>query len=91
MKDAIQYTVTVTATIERRETLGRMWGKLDSKPASHDADKLVDVMGWLPETQGVTRKEVEILKQTVDDLDVAELVGVINQLPTRVDAVVRMV
>lgn len=78
MKDAIQYTVTVTAIVERRETLPRTYGKVGQKQADFDAAKLVDQMGWVPEVDGTVRKDIEVFKQTVDTLDMSQLVHVVN-------------
>lgn len=80
MKDAIQYTVTVTAKIERRQTVSSYWAKVGQKPSPYDADKLVDEMGYTPETETLVSKDIEVFKQTVDTLDMAQLVKVVNQI-----------
>ncbi len=74
MKDAIQYIVTVKAIIERKEVVGKEWAKTTAAP---DAP-----YGYTPEIEKTVRKEIEIYEQRVDNLDMAKLVGVVNDLNT---------
>lgn len=74
MKDAIMYTVTVTAVIERKEMCGKEWAKTTAAPDAPYA--------YTPEIEKTVRKEVEIYQQRVDKLDLAKLVGVVNDITT---------
>ena len=70
MKDAIRYKVTVSAVVERVEMAGKEWARVSADPASHFA--------YTPEIEKVVRREVSIYEQSVDTLDMAALVLVVN-------------
>jgi len=73
MKQVIGYVVTVEAVIESIETAGLEWAKTTSAP---DAP-----YGYTPEIQKLVRREVQLLKQRLDALDMRALAAVLNGLP----------
>lgn len=73
MKDAIRFKVVVMATVERVEKAGKEWARetaADNSPFS-----------YTPEIEKVVRRDVQVYEQSVDSLDVAALVAVVNGLP----------
>jgi hypothetical protein len=76
----IRYKVTVTAVTERREISGGQWTVVDKVPISEDSDKLKEVYGYTPEIEKTVRAESQIYEQTVEQLDMASLVSVVNGL-----------
>lgn len=83
MKDAIQFKVTVTAIIEREQTVGKDWAVIAKEPKTPDDKIASEKYGYTPEITKVVRKDQQIFEQTVDALDMAALVGVVNGLPAR--------
>lgn len=79
MKDAIRYTVTIKAIVEREETVGKEWTVIGQE-MDEATGKPKDVRGYTPETTKTVRRELEIYEQTVDCLDVAAVVSVVNGL-----------
>jgi hypothetical protein len=78
MLDAIRFTVTVTAIVERKQTVGSDWAVVGQKFEEGHPDKPVDVRGYTPEIEKVVQKEIKVYEQTVSSLDMATLVKVIN-------------
>lgn len=72
MKDAISYTITVKAVIERKEIVGKDWARVTSEPDSK--------YDYTPEIEKTIQKQIEIYQQQVDKLDMAALVKVINKI-----------
>ena len=79
MEGAIRYKVTVVAVVERTEKAGKEWTTVSHEPID-GSDKLKPVMGYTPEIEKSVRREVQVYEQTVDKLDVAHLVAVVNKL-----------
>lgn len=79
MKDAIQFKVTISAIVEREQTIGRDWVVLSEeiKPGESIPTK---VFGYSPEITKTVRKEIQVFEQTVETLDMAALVSVVNGL-----------
>lgn len=73
MKDAIRYVVTVKAVVRRVETAGKEWARVTAEPTSP--------MAYTPEIEKVVEREVQLLEQRVDSLDIRALVAVLNNLP----------
>lgn len=80
MKDAIRYKVTVTALVQRVEKAGKEWAKTT---AAADAP-----YAYTPEIEKVVEREVQVLEQRVDTLDMRALVAVLNNLPVPLSAAV---
>ena len=70
MKDAIRYTITIEATIEREEKSGR-----ELKPVSNEPGAKMD---YTPEVQKTVIRNVDVFKQQVDALDVTKVIAAIN-------------
>jgi len=78
MKDAIRYKVTVTALLERVEITSPEWTTIGQEFKPENLEKPVSVYGHTPEVKKTVRKEVAIYDQSVDNLDMAALVKVVN-------------
>jgi len=78
MKDAIRYKVTVTALVERVEVSNSEWCVIGQEFKPENLDKPVSVYGYSPAIEKTVRKEVAIFEQSVDTLDMAALVKVVN-------------
>jgi hypothetical protein len=78
MKDAIRYKVTVIALVERVETVSPEWVVIGQEFKDGHPEKPVDVRGYTPEIKKTVRKEVAVFEQSVDALDMAALVKVVN-------------
>lgn len=76
MKDAIRYIVTVEAVIERVEKVGKEW-----KPCGDEGSAKY---AYTPEIEKTVQRNVNVLTQTVDRLDMRALVAVLNGLPAPV-------
>jgi hypothetical protein len=70
MKDAIRYVVTVKAVVERVEKAGKEWARTTGDPSSP--------MAYTPEIEKTVQRQVDVYEQTVDSLDIAALVLVVN-------------
>lgn len=79
MQNAIRYKVTVTATFEQTENVGKDWKEID-QTVQDGTDKLKPVYGYTPEIQKTVRRDMQVYEQTVDQLNLAALVGVVNGL-----------
>ncbi len=73
MKDAIRYVVVVKAVVRRVETAGKEWQRVTAEPNSP--------MAYTPEIEKTVEREVQLLEQRVDTLDLRALVAVLNNLP----------
>lgn len=78
MNDAIRYTITVTAIIERTQMVGKDWAIVGQKYEDGITDKPVDVRGYTPEIEKVVQKEIKVYEQAVDSLDMAALIKAVN-------------
>ena len=72
MKDAIRYTITIEATVEREETAGKEWKPMTNEPGAK--------MDYTPQTTKVVVRDLEIFKQCVDELDIAKVIASVNGL-----------
>ena len=75
MKDAIQYKVTVEAVIRRVEKAGKEWQRVTDNPN--------DKYAYTPEIEKTVERSVQIFEQTLDHLELSDLVAVINGLPAK--------
>ena len=69
----IRYVVTVKAIVERVETVGKVWDKTTASPDAPYA--------YTPEIQKIVQREVQLLEQRFESLDMRALVAVLNNLP----------
>lgn len=81
MKDAIRYKVVVSAVVEREQKVGKDWAIVGEE--IKEGDKPTKVYGYTPEITKTTRVDLQVFEQTVDTLDMAALVSVVNGLPAR--------
>lgn len=72
MKEAIQYTVKIMATVERTEKCGKDWKQVSNDPKAEWA--------YTPEIEKTVRREVTMLEQTVDELDIGAVIKAINNI-----------
>lgn len=71
----IKYTVTVSAEVERTRIIGKKWergGYINAKEGGE--------YGYTPEVESTVSEDVELYRQSVEVLDVAALVAVVNKL-----------
>jgi len=73
MRDAIGYKIKVTAIIQRVEICGKEWQRKTAEPGSEYA--------YTPEIEKTVQREVTVLEQQVDTLEMRDLVAVLNGLP----------
>lgn len=78
MKDAIRYKVTVSAVVQRVDKAGKDWGVVGQEFKEGNPDKLVPVYGYTPEIEKTVLREIAVFDQTVDTLDMAALVMIVN-------------
>lgn len=79
IKDAIRYRIQVQAVVERVEKVGRQWTTISEEPID-GSNKTTPIYGHTPEVEKTVQKEVTVFDQTVDSLDMAALVLVVNGL-----------
>ena len=72
-EQVIRYVVTVKAVVERVETAGKTWEKTTAAPDAPYA--------YTPEIHKAVQREVQVLEQSVESLDMRSLVAVLNNLP----------
>lgn len=72
MKDAIHYTVTVEATIEREEVGGKEWKPTTTAPGADYA--------YTPQIRQVVTRNIEVFKQAVDTLELKDVIAAVNGL-----------
>lgn len=70
MKDAVRYTITIEATVQREEAAGREWKPVSNEPGAK--------MDYTPQITKVIEREIEVYKQRVDALDLNAVIGAIN-------------
>ena len=80
MLDAIRFTVTVTAIVERKQTVGGEWTVVGQKFEDDQSTRPVSVFGHTPEITKTVQKEIKVYEQSVDSLDMASLVKVVNKV-----------
>jgi hypothetical protein len=78
MNGAKGYRITVTAIIERTETVGKEWTTVAHEPIGDGSGKTKPILNYTPEIEKVVTKEVQVFEQRVDELDMAALVLVVN-------------
>lgn len=78
MKGSIRYKVTVTSVVEFVDKNHKSWEILGQEFKDGHPDKPVNVMGYTPVTEKIVLKDVALFEQTVDDLDMAALVLIVN-------------
>jgi hypothetical protein len=70
-------------TIKKKDVMvtiqGAEWETIDQEPVN-GSDKLKDVYGYTPEIEKREEIEIEILKQVVEELDLAAVIKAINKL-----------
>lgn len=71
----INYKVVVTAIVEREEVAGGSWEILEKKADGSEP------RGYTPQVKKIVRREEKVFEQTVDTLNMAGLVLVVNKLP----------
>jgi hypothetical protein len=94
MDGAKRFKVVVSAVVERERKVGKEWTVVGEEVVPRDQYEkwgktpdtapLRNVMGYTPEIVKTVREEMQVFEQTVDKLDMAKLVAVINGLSTNV-------
>ncbi len=72
MEGAIKYKITVVATVERVEVCGKEWQRQTAEDNSKYA--------YTPEIEKTVRRDVEVYQQTVDSLDLVEVICAVNSI-----------
>jgi len=88
----MSFTITIVERREVIEVAGKDWKKIDDVEVVretgmydlHNDDtpktRIKEIMGYTPEIEKRVVKEVEILKQVVEDLDLAAVIKAINKI-----------
>ena len=75
---AIRYKVTVTGVVEFLDSGHKSWEVIGQEFKDGHPDKPVNVMGYTPVTEKVVLKDLPLFEQTVETLDMAALVMIVN-------------
>lgn len=70
MKDAIRYTITIEATVEREEVAGKEWKQLSGNSE--------EPYGYTPEIRKTVVRNVEVFKQQVENIDMVAVLAAVN-------------
>jgi len=88
----MSFTITIIETKEVVEVAGKEWRKLDDVEVVRETGmydvrsdddpktRIKEIMGYTPEIEKRVIKEVEILKQVVEDLDLAAVIKAVNKI-----------
>lgn len=86
----MSYQITITETFDTKKTIGKKWGVIGTKETAREPDycrganepktRIEEVYGYTPETETTVSDSREVLKQTVDKLDLAAVIKAINGL-----------
>ena len=87
----MSYEITIKQKRVVRTTTGKNWAVIGteeeerkedfySQDASQPKTRIKEVYGYTPEVEKAQTVEVEVLKQVVDDLDLAAVIKAINKL-----------
>lgn len=80
------FTITITETKPTTKKVGHEWEVIAQKQEiserSHDRDVLVPQYGYTPLIEKTVDVTTEILKQTVEELDVVEVLKAVNKITT---------
>ena len=79
MDGAIRYRVTIKAVVKRTKKVGKDWVIVGQKEGSNG--KPEPVYGYTPEIDKDIEEEVLIIDQSLDRMDMREVVAVINGIP----------
>ena len=85
------YQITITQTRTVKTMAGKEWTIIGTKEVPRDASyyrddsnqpktRIEEVRGYTPEIEKLQVQTVEVLKQQVDDLDLAAVIKAINKL-----------
>jgi hypothetical protein len=85
------FEIKITETRQVRKTIGKHWAKVGSDEEERDIafwqnkdkepkTRIVDKMGYTPETETVVDETIVRLQQNVDSLDIEEVIRAINNL-----------
>lgn len=91
---SVKYTITITKTEAVNEPKGNNWTVVEERPYtkaelkdSFDAElfknTLKEVRGYTPMVDNITVKETEIFKQTVENLNMQDVIFAVNSLTPR--------
>lgn len=75
----MSYEITIKKRRDVTKLAGKEW-KVVGQEFDKDAERLKDTYGYTPEIERPVTEEVEVLKQTVDDIDLAAVIKAINKL-----------
>ena len=85
------YQITITQTKTVKTIVGKDWAVIGTKEVPRERQywekekdepktRIEDVRGYTPEVEKLQVQTVEVLKQQVDDLDLASVIKAINKL-----------
>ena len=83
------YTITITKTEEVTRQKGNDWTLIDTRPytkeelaktsdSNHFEHKLKEIRGYTPEIDYTDEQETQIFKQSIEDLDMANVILAVN-------------
>jgi len=88
----MSFTITIVEKREVIEVAGKDWKKIDDVEVIRETGmydvrtdddpktRIKEIMGYTPEVEKRVIKEVEILKQVVEDLDLAAVIKAVNKI-----------
>lgn len=88
----MSFEITIKEKREVVEILGKEWKKVDDKEVLREVGpygpcdieepktRIKEIMGYTPEIERRVIREIEVLKQTVDTLDLAAVIKAVNNL-----------
>lgn len=80
----MSFEIIITKTRETIRKSGKDWTKVgqEETQSTYDPDKihLTDKYGYTPEIEKAVIEKVDVLRQTIDELDLSAVIKAINKL-----------
>lgn len=73
-----RYKVTVEAIVTTTKTVGHEWATIAHEPIPGTDGKTKPILGYTPQVEKSTTEVCKVYEQSVDSLDLAALVSVVN-------------
>lgn len=75
-----RFKVVITEIVTETVKGGQEWAKTGEELVAEGSDKLKAIYGYTPVIEKTQTTEVKVFEQTVDELNMAALVSVINNI-----------